>query len=390
MKENTNSGEKYRLPILGLLALAMAGFMAIMTETLPAGLLPQISNGLNVSESLAGQLVTLYAVGSLTAAIPVIVATRRWRRRPLLLSAICGFLVFNSVTAISSSYILTLIARFFAGVSAGIAWGLIAGYARRMVSDEFKGRGMAIAMIGTPIALTFGVPIGTFLGAFIGWRSVFGIMSFMALILIGWILWKVPDYPGQSNDEQLSIIDVFKTPGVRSILFVVMTWMTAHNILYTYIAPFLISLDMQRVDLALFLFGVSALTSIFIVGSLIDRWLRFLVLSSIAVFTIDSVLFGISGGNAIVIYIGVIMWGLTFGGAATLLQTALAETVKDEAVDMVMSINTTVWNLAIASGALTGGILLKTIGAGSFSGAMFVLLLMALFTALRSKQHGFN
>jgi len=390
MKENTNSGEKYRLPILGLLALAMAGFMAIMTETLPAGLLPQISNGLNVSESLAGQLVTLYAVGSLTAAIPVIVATRRWRRRPLLLSAICGFLVFNSVTAISSSYILTLIARFFAGVSAGIAWGLIAGYARRMVSDEFKGRGMAIAMIGTPIALTFGVPIGTFLGAFIGWRSVFGIMSFMALILIGWILWKVPDYPGQSNDEQLSIIDVFKTPGVRSILFVVMTWMTAHNILYTYIAPFLISLDMQRVDLALFLFGVSALTSIFIVGSLIDRWLRFLVLSSIAVFTIDSVLFGINGGNAIVIYIGVIMWGLTFGGAATLLQTALAETVKDEAVDMVMSINTTVWNLAIASGALTGGILLKTIGPSSFSGAMFVLLLLALFTASRSKQHGFN
>ncbi|SFM40966.1 MFS transporter [Pelosinus propionicus] len=390
MKKNINSGEKYRLPILGLLALAMAGFMAIMTETLPAGLLPQISNGLNVSESLAGQLVTLYAVGSLTAAIPVIVATRRWRRRPLLLSAICGFLVFNSVTAISSSYILTLIARFFAGVSAGIAWGLIAGYARRMVSDELKGRGMAIAMIGTPIALTFGVPIGTFLGAFIGWRSVFGIMSFMAFILIGWILWKVPDYPGQSNDEQLSIIDVFKTPGVRSILFVVMTWMTAHNILYTYIAPFLISLDMQRVDLALFLFGISALTSIFIVGSLIDRWLRFLVLSSIAVFTIDSVLFGINGGNAIVIYIGVIMWGLTFGGAATLLQTALAETVKDEAVDMVMSINTTVWNLAIASGALTGGILLKTIGPSSFSGAMFVLLLLALFTALKSKQHGFN
>lgn len=390
MKENTNNGEQQRLPILGLLALAMAGFMAIMTETLPAGLLPQISNGLNVSESLAGQLVTVYAIGSLTAAIPVIVTTRRWRRRPLLLLAICGFLVFNSITAVSSDYILTLVARFFAGVSAGIAWGLIAGYARRMVSDEFKGRGMAIAMIGTPIALTFGVPIGTFLGAFIGWRSVFGIMSLMALILIGWVLWKVPDYPGQSNGDQLSIIDVFKTPGVRSILFVVMTWMTAHNILYTYIAPFLISLDMQRVDLALFLFGVSALTSIFIVGSLIDRWLRTLLLGSIAAFTIDSVLLGISGGNAIVIYLGVIMWGLTFGGAATLLQTALAEAVKDEAVDMVMSINTTVWNLAIASGGLTGGILLKTIGAGSFSWAMFVLLLLALFAALRSKRHGFT
>ncbi len=390
MKKNTNSGENRSLPIFGLLALAMAGFMAIMTETLPAGLLPQISNGLNVSESLAGQLVTLYAIGSLTAAIPVIVTTRGWRRRPLLLSAICGFLVFNSITAVSSSYMLTLAARFFAGVAAGVAWGLIAGYARRMVSDEFKGRGMAIAMIGTPIALTFGVPIGTFLGAFIGWRSVFGIMSFMALILIGWVLWKVPDYPGQSNDDQISLIDVFKTPGVRPILLVVMFWMMAHNILYTYIAPFLISVGIQRVDLALFLFGFSALASIFIVGSLVDRWLRSLVLSSIAVFAIDSVLFGLSGGIPLLIYLSVIMWGLTFGGAATLLQTALAEAVKDEAVDLVMSLNTTVWNLAIASGGITGGILLKTIGAGSFSWTMFVLLLLALFVALKSKRHGFT
>ncbi|PWW35112.1 hypothetical protein DET56_113116 [Paenibacillus pabuli] len=67
-----------RFPWLGLLALAMAGFIAIMTETLPAGLLPQIKEGLQVSEAGAGQLVTFYAVGSLIAAIPVAVLTRGW------------------------------------------------------------------------------------------------------------------------------------------------------------------------------------------------------------------------------------------------------------------------------------------------------------------------
>ena len=99
----------------------MTGFVAILTETLPAGLLPQISAGLGVSDALAGQLVTAYAAGSLTAAIPLTAATQGWRRRPVLLLAIDGFLAFNTVTAVSSSYALTLAARFLAGVSAGLA-----------------------------------------------------------------------------------------------------------------------------------------------------------------------------------------------------------------------------------------------------------------------------
>jgi predicted MFS family arabinose efflux permease len=65
-----------KLPYAALLAFAMTGFIAILTETLPAGLLPQIGAGLGVSEVLAGQLVTLYALGSIVAAIPLTVATR--------------------------------------------------------------------------------------------------------------------------------------------------------------------------------------------------------------------------------------------------------------------------------------------------------------------------
>lgn len=380
--------QKNKFPLSGLLALAMAGFLAIMTETIPAGLLPHISKGLNVSESLAGQLVTLYAIGSLVAAIPVIAVTRKYRRRPLLLSAISGFLIFNSITAISPDYFLTLFARFFAGVSAGVTWGLIAGYARRMVVDEFKGRAMAIAMIGTPIALTFGVPIGTFLGALIGWRLVFAIMSMLAIILIGWILIKVPDFQGQNSKNQDSILEVFITPGVRSILSVVLCWMTAHNILYTYISPFLISKGVNRVDFSLLIFGILALISIFIIGFLIDDHLRRLVLISISIFAIDSILFGISGG-ALALNLEVALWGLTFGGAATLLQTALAESVKAEVVDVVMSINTTVWNLAIASGGVVGGIVLKKADPSWFPWSMCILLIIALVVSWKSKKYGF-
>ena len=132
----THEGKATQLPYGALLALAMTGFICIVTETLPAGLLPEIGEGLGISASLAGQMVTVYALGSLLAAIPLTIATRSWRRRTVLLLTVVGFLLFNSITALSSVYWLTLIARFFAGVSAGLAWSLIGGYARRMVEPE--------------------------------------------------------------------------------------------------------------------------------------------------------------------------------------------------------------------------------------------------------------
>lgn len=386
-----DSNTMNRFPIVELLALTITIFTAIMTETLPAGLLPQIGKSLGVSESLAGQLVTLYAIGSLIAAIPLITITRNWRRRPLLLIATCGLLILNTITAISANYMLTLIVRFFGGVFAGVLWGVIPGYARRMVSDNLKGRGLAIAMMGVPIALALGVPVGTFLGNIVGWHYIFGFMAILNLISVIWIIIKVPDYQGQSHKSTVSVLSIFKTSGVCPILFVIMTWILSHNIIYTYINPFLASLGMvNHIDLALFIFGISAIAGIWIVGLFIDRWLRLLALVSIFIFLLDSILFGISINNLIAIYVCTAIWGLTFGGSSTLLSTALANTVPDEGVDIAMSISTTVWNLAIAGGGFVGGILLKSFGATSFLKVLVILLILAFLIAYISKKHGFT
>lgn len=50
-----------RLPWAGLLALATAGFITILTEALPAGLLPQMAAGLGVSESMARRWLSRWA-----------------------------------------------------------------------------------------------------------------------------------------------------------------------------------------------------------------------------------------------------------------------------------------------------------------------------------------
>ncbi|QCB44374.1 MFS transporter [Sphingomonas sp. PAMC26645] len=368
----------------------MTGFTAILTETLPAGLLPHMAVGLDVSESLAGQTVTVYAVGSLLAAIPLTLYTQGWRRKPTLLVAIVGFLIFNCVTAVSTSYALTLVARFMGGVAAGLGWGIIAGYARRMVVAPLRGKALAIAMVGTPLALSIGVPLGAMLGTTLGWRMAFGLMSITTLVLIGWVLWQVPDFPGQPAEQRLSIARVFRTRGVRTVLVTLFAWITAHNILYTYIAPVAALSGVQgRLDLLLLGFGVAALVGIWVTGVLIDRALRPLVLVSLTAFAAVSLAFGLFAASPVVTIVATILWGLSFGGAATQLQTALAD-AAGEGVDLANAMLTTTWNGAIAAGGIVGGVMLDHLGAGSLAWAVLAPTLLALWIALRAHRHAFK
>lgn len=378
-----------RLPLAALLALATAGFITVMTEAMPAGLLPQMSNGLNVSQALIGQLVTLYAIGSIVAAIPLTIATRGWRRRPLLLSAIGGFAIANSITAVSELYWLTLTARFIAGVFAGLLWALLAGYASRMVAPHLQGRAITVAMLGAPIALSLGIPAGTLLGTLIGWRLSFAIMTALTVLLVIWVRWQVPDFPGERAGKRLPLRQVFTLPGVRPVLFVTLSYVVAHNLLYTYIAPFLqLSGLGGEIDRVLLAFGVASVLSLWIVGSLIDRWLRELVLISAILFMFAAIALGIWRESPSVVYIATAVWGLAFGAMPSLLQTASAKAAKD-AADTAQSMLVTLWNVGIAGGGLAGGLLLDSVGVEHFPWIVAVLLVSTFYAATNARHHGF-
>jgi len=378
------------LPLASLLAFAMTGFIAILTETLPAGLLPEIGMGLDVSQVMAGQLVSIYALGSLLAAIPLTVLTSGWRRKKVLLLAVGTFLIFNTITTLSFSYWLTMAARFMSGVAAGLAWGILAGYARRLVPAEMQGRALAIAMVGIPVALSLGTPAGAWLGSTMGWRVPFGIMAALAVILFIWTWVAVPDLPGQQADRRLPVWQVFQMPGVRPVLAVIFLWMTAHNILYTFIGPFLqLSGLTGNVGLILLIFGIAALIGIWITGMLVDRHLRNLVLLSLAALAAVSVALAAGMREQIVVFLAVIVWGWSFGGASTQMQTAAADAAGNH-VDVVQAMVTTAWNLAIASGGVIGGLLLNNAGAISFPWALLIFMAVALIIAWCAKKHAFR
>ncbi|OEV10573.1 MFS transporter, partial [Streptomyces nanshensis] len=113
---------------------------------------------------------------------------------------------------------LTMTARFVAGVAAGLAWALLAGYARRLVPAPLGGRAIAIAMAGIPVALSLGVPAGTFLGNALGWRTAFWAMTALTAVLLGWITAAVPDQPGQQPDDRTPMAAVLRIPGVLPVL----------------------------------------------------------------------------------------------------------------------------------------------------------------------------
>lgn len=286
------AGSSERLPLGGLLALAMAAFITLLTEIMPAGVLSSIAGDLNVSESLAGQFITAYAVGALVAAIPFTALTQGMRRR-LLLSAICGFAIVNLVTALSHDYLVSLATRFFAGVFGGIVWSLLAGYAVRMSPAHLGGRAIAISGAGATLALVLGVPLGTLLGRAIGWQGAFGLMTLMALMLVVWIIAIVPDFPGQAKEHRPSLSGVFLQCGIRAVLFVVFTFIVAHNILYIYLEPFLTPSGLsERVDIVLFIFGLGAIAGLGVAGMLVDRRVQSLTVMSIVIFALAAMLLG--------------------------------------------------------------------------------------------------
>lgn len=376
-----------RLPLGGLLALAMTGFIAILSETLPAGLLDQIADGMRISQAMAGQWVTAYALGSLLAAIPLVTLTQGWYRRRALLLAIVGFVLFNGLTALSTSNTVTLVLRFFTGAAAGLAWGLIAGHARRMVPVALQGRAMAVAMLGQPIALSLGLPIATWLGAGLGWRATFMVVTVVALLLLAWVLRSVPDYPGHAADKRPAALQVLRTPGVLPVLLVILGWILGHNILYTYIVPLLAAAGMATsIGPALMVFGLAALAGIGLVGLLVDRYLRLLVLLSLAGFALATLLLGQASSWAM--YLCIALWGVTYGGAPTLLQTACAD-AAGEGGDVAQSMLVTVWNSAIALGGIIGGLLLSGAGVEWFGGVVMGLIALAWLLAWAARRSGF-
>lgn len=383
------AGQITRLPVPALLVLTLSGFALVTTETMPAGLLPQIAAGMHTSEGTAGQYVSAFALGAVAFAVPAATLTRGLRRKPVYLFGLVGFLVANTVTTLSTSLLLALATRMVTGAFAGLLWAMMAGYARLISPSEQAGRALAIASTGVPVGLATGTPIGSWLGGEVGWRWAFAAMSVLFAVAVVLAVAVVPDAPGQHATSHLPVRRLIMMPGIRRILAVIMFWMIAHNMLYTYLAPYLRSTHTGLgVDTALIVVGASAIAGVLVTGALIDRELRRLVVASTGAFIVAGTVLFAAPPSAAAVVGALALWGLAYGGTATQLQTAMSNAVGANA-DVGNSLVGTSWNVAIFTGGVTGAVVINTLGGQFLPVVMIVLPAVALALVVTGRRVAF-
>ena len=372
-------------PWWGLLALTTAAFTDVVTDLLPAGLLPQMSTDLHVPEARVGLLVSAFAIASALAAIPVTALLRGLPRRPVLIGVLAGFALLNVVTAVSGWYPLTFAARLLAGVMGGTLWSMLAGYAARMVPARQRGRAIAVVLAGITVALSAGIPAGTALAGAIGWRASFGLLAGLALLLTAWIRWQVPAFAGEPAGRRAPLRRVARQPGIRAVLAVTALLLTGHQAMYTYVAPF----APGRTSVVLLVFGGATVAGIWITGVVADRYLRPVLLAALGLIAVAMLVLGLAARAPAALLAAAALWGAAFGGAPTLLQTALVDASGPASADVATALQTTVYNVGIAAGSLAGGLVLGGAGAGALPWVTLVFTVAALGTVGAARRNAF-
>lgn len=377
-----------RLPLASLLALAVTCFVTLLSETLPAGLLLQMSDDLGISTSTAGQTVTVFAVGCLVGAIPLTSLTASLPRRAVVVGMLLGFVVVNTATALAPSLPILLATRFLAGLGAGMTWALIPSYARRLSPPHLAGRAIALTALGSTLALAVGVPAGTALGEVFGWRWTFGVLSVVALGLVVWVRLGTADVPGTPRSGSGGIATALGVPGVRSIIVTAAAVIVAHNLLYTYVAPYLVDVGLgESLGQSLLVFGAGSIVGAVLVGIFGDSHLRQLAVGGTAALVASLMLLG-TVREPVVLLVTVAVWGAVFGSIAPVLQTASARAAGASA-DTAQSVVVTVWNLAIALGGSVGGVGLAVAGAGALPLLSLPLAIVSLVIVVGGRRYAF-
>ena len=180
-----------RLPV-AILALAIAAFAIGSTEFTIIGLLPEVSEDLDVSIPTAGLLVSGYAIGVVIGAPLMTAAGTRVRRHRMLLLLMAIFTVGNVLSAIAPSYGLLLVSRVLSALPHGAFFGIGAVVASELVRPDLRHKAVASMFTGLALSNVVGVPLGTLLGQELGWRASFWVIAVLGVVSVVAIARLIP------------------------------------------------------------------------------------------------------------------------------------------------------------------------------------------------------
>lgn len=369
---------------LALLALAVAAFGIGTTEFVIMGLLPDVARDLGVSIPNAGLLITGYALGVVFGAPILAIGTANMPRKATLLGMTLMFILGNMLCALAPNYATLMAARVVTALCHGAFFGIGSVVAAGLVAPNKRAQAIAMMFTGLTLANVLGVPLGTALGQYAGWRSTFWAVSVIGVIaaIAQWV-WL----PKHIAMDKANLASEFRVLGKTNVLLALGMSVLASTSLFsvfTYIAPILqdvTGVSPHGVTIMLLLFGVGLTAGSMLGGRLADsRLLPALVGMALAVVLAA---FSQTSRALIPAAITLVLWGIFAFALCPILQLLIIDQAH-EAPNLGSTLNQSAFNLGNAAGAWIGGLV---VGSGidladlPWTGALSgcVTLLAALF-----------
>ncbi|AVI86381.1 MFS transporter [Pseudomonas syringae] len=370
---------------LSLLILALSAFAIGTTEFVIMGLLPDVAADLGVSIPGAGWLVTGYALGVAVGAPFMAMATAKLPRKAALVTLMGIFIIGNLLCALASDYNVLMFARVVTALCHGAFFGIGSVVAAGLVPANRRASAVALMFTGLTLANVLGVPLGTALGQYAGWRSTFWAVTVIGVIaLIGLIRYL----PTNRNEEKLDMraeLAALKGAGIWLSLTMTALFSASMFTLFTYIAPLLgevTGVSPQGVTWTLLLIGLGLTAGNMIGGKMADRRVSTTLIAVFVSMAVISTALSWTNAALIPTEITLFLWAVAAFAAVPALQINVV-TFGKAAPNLVSTLNIGAFNVGNALGAWVGGsVIAHGLGLTSVPLAAAVLAVLALLITL--------
>lgn len=370
-----------------IISLTLGVFSLVTAEFLPASLLTGIASDLVISAGTAGQTVTATALVGAIAAPSIPLLTRRFDRKHVMLALTLLLLVSNIMAATATNLTVLLGARVLLGVALGGFWSMAAALAMRLVPAVLFARAMSLILTGVSVATVCAAPIGAWIGELWGWRSAFTAAGIVSVIAFFAQLFTLPALPPRDKPNLRVLGELLSRPGVRVALLAVLLVISGHFAGFTYVRPLMeevAHLSVGGISAVLLGYGIGGFFGNLAGGLVAERSERRAVVTGGGLIVALAVSLLLAGQWPLVTGLAIVLWGFAFGFFPVGFQTWIVRVAPDHA-EGAGGLLVAAFQIAIAAGAIGGGLLVDQIGA--LGGPAFASLTIALGTLL-ALRHG--
>lgn len=365
-------------------ALMLGNLVTGCSVIAPAGMLPELASGLDVSVPTAGLLITFGAAVLCICSPLTAWLTSGIDRRHLLAATLAVMAVGNFASSLAPDYGSLLVIRLVMLSVGALYTPQAAGTAALIVAAEKRGGTIAYVFLGWSLALAAGLPLITFIGSHYGWRAAYLAVAVVGALSCLLLVWRLPRGLRGATVELKTWVELGRNRIVVLLLVITTLQMSGQFVVFTFMGPLLKGLtqaDPGHIGLVFAVYGGCGFAGVLIASRIVDGWGAYrtsllftcLILIGVTAWTL-------AGGIYPMIVAAVAIWGLGFASSNSMQQVRLVSAAPSLAAASV-SLNTSVLYIGQAIGSAIGGSLFARdllTGTGYVAMALVFLALLAI------------